>query len=39
MQNNVSSVSVENFNGIPIISYNAVVGENYSKIELNGKNV
>lgn len=37
MKNNISSVSVEKFNGIPIINYNDVVGENYSKIEFNGK--
>ena len=37
MKNNVSSVSVDNFKGISIVSYNSIVGENHSKIEIDGK--
>lgn len=32
-----SSVSVGNFKGVPIINYNTMVGENNSKIEIDGK--
>lgn len=33
----MSSISVDYFNGIPIINYNAIVGENDSQIEVDGK--
>lgn len=32
----MSSVSVKNFNGIPIVLYNAIVGENNSQIKIGG---
>lgn len=32
-----SSVSINNYNGIPTINYNSVIGENNTKIEIDGK--
>ena len=32
-----SSVSIDNFKGLPIINFNTVVGENNSKIEVDGE--
>lgn len=37
MKNNVSSVSVNSFKGIPIVNYNRIVEKNCSKIEIDGK--
>ena len=33
----MSSVSVSYYNGIPIVNYNSIVGENDSQIEVDGK--
>lgn len=33
----MSSVSLSDFNGLPIVNYNAIVGENNSLIEFDGK--
>ncbi|MBO5019781.1 MAG: hypothetical protein J6D52_03850 [Clostridia bacterium] len=33
----MSSISVSYYNGIPIVNYNSIVGENDSQIEVDGK--
>lgn len=37
MKNNSISMSMSNFKSVPIIQYNSIVGENDSKIEIDGK--
>ena len=32
-----SSVSVDNYKGVPLVNYNSIIGESDSQIEIDGK--